>query len=152
MNQETHHRTSPSDWRTRKAGKMKRKEEREKADQHSALNFQLSTIIRQPSSDPPTVSYVHTAEAAAQDAFFVGDDEEVRHGEEDCGVDQKRGRHVEERSAGQGHSGADIHWVTHETIRPTDHELFRRIERRGRAFSDVRVSKLVPERNSRAVG
>src|SRR5205814_10651747 len=118
MNHETRHRTSPSDWRTRKAGKMKRKEEREKADQHSALNFQLSTFLRQPSSDAPTVSFVRTAEAAAQDALFVGDDEEVRHGEEDCGVDKKRGRRVEERSAGKGQSGTDIQWYKHETTRP----------------------------------
>src|SRR6266496_4105922 len=69
---------------------------------------------------------------------------------EQAGIDEDRYRLVKECRAGQGHSGADIHWITHETIRPTDHEFSWRIERRWRAFPDEHESKHAPERNHRA--
>src|SRR6266496_2469627 len=69
---------------------------------------------------------------------------------EQAGIDEDRYRLVKERRASQRHSGADIHWITHETIRPTDHEFSWRIERRGRAFPDEHESKHAPKRNHRA--
>ncbi len=69
---------------------------------------------------------------------------------EDAGINQDRQRPVKERRAGQGHSGADIHRVTHETIRPANHEFSWRIERRGRAFPDEHKREHAPKRNRRA--
>src|SRR5205823_4792134 len=55
-----------------------------------------------------------------------------------------------ERRAGESHSGADIHRVTHETIRALDHEFSWRIERRGRAFPDEHERQHAPKRNRRS--
>jgi hypothetical protein len=52
--------------------------------------------------------------------------------------------------ASQGHSGADIDRIPHETIRPTDYEFSWRIERRGRAFPDKRKHQHAPKRNRRS--
>ena len=59
------------------------------------------------------------------------------------------GNEVTAGHAGQGHFGADIHRIPHETIPPTYHEFSWRIERRGRAFPDEHKHQHAPKRNRR---
>ena len=64
-------------------------------------------------------------------------------------VNQDRQRLVKKRRASKGDSGADVHGISHETVRPANHESARRIERRRSAFTDECKSEHTPKRNRR---
>src|SRR5215472_5903348 len=85
-------------------------------------SFLIFTSLRHPPSDPASVRFVFIAESSPQSWLLVQHNEQMRYEKEHARIDEERQRFVIQCCADQGHSGADIHRVTHETIRPADHE------------------------------
>jgi hypothetical protein len=78
------------------------------------------SCLRPPSANPTPIRFVIRSENSPQSRFLVQHHEEMSREEKHAGINQDRQRPVKERRAEKSEDRADVHWVSHETVRPRE--------------------------------
>jgi len=99
-----------------------------------------------------TIGFVCWSEGAPEGGFFVDHDEEMAGEEERRTVREQGGRPEEQRSAGEGQGGADVHRIADEPVRAADYQTPGRVKGGGSAFADPYEGEDAPEGDGRAEG
>src|SRR5262249_48522232 len=92
------------------------------------------------------------SEGLSQCWLLVEHYEEMSREEKHADISEDRQRPVKKRRTEKSEDCADVHRISHKTVRPPNHEPSRRIERRRRPTSYKGKREYAPERDHRASG